>query len=78
MGKAFQVFHGCSSCSTANSKFSFYVLVCEINCIKTQIMSLVSKSIYFSRDSLYFIDVIIRQRLKKKFKLVELFFQSRE
>ena len=39
-----------------------------------------SKSIYFSRDSLCFIyfDIIIRQRLKKKFKLVELFFQSRE
>ena len=53
-------------CSTANPKFSF-VSLCEINCIKIQTMSLVSKSIYFSRDSLCFIyfDVIIRQRLKK-------------
>ena len=67
-------------CSAANSKFSFYVSLCEINCIKIQAMSLVSKSIYFSRDSLCFIyfDVIICQRLKKKFKLVEVFFQSRE
>ena len=35
-----------------------------------------SKSVYFSRDSLCFIyfDVIICQRLKKKFKIVEPFF----
>ena len=67
-------------CSAANSKFSFYVSLCEINCIKIQAMSLVSKSIYFSRDSLCFIyfDVIICQWLKKKFKLVEVFFQSCE
>ena len=28
-------------CSTANSKFSFYVSLCEINCIKIQTISLV-------------------------------------
>ena len=56
------VFHPCSSCTTANFKFSFHVSLCEINCIKTQTMSLVSKSISFSRDSLCFIyfDAIIR------------------
>ena len=73
-----KVFHAFSFqlCSTANSKFSFNVSLCEINCIQIQTVSLVSKSIYFSRDSLCFIyfDVIIRQRLR----LVELFFQSRE
>ena len=39
-----------------------------------------SKSIYFSGSSLRFtyFDVIIRQRLQKKFKLVELLFQPRE
>ena len=63
-------------CSTANSKFSLYVVsFCEINCIKIQTVSLVSKSIYFSRDYrdsfcfIYF-HVNIRQRLKKKIKLV--------
>ena len=67
-------------CSTANSKFSFNVSLCEINCIKIQTISLVSKTICFSRGSLSFIyfDVIVRQRLKKQFKLVELSFQSRE
>ena len=63
-------------CSTASSKFSFYVSLCEINCIKIQTISLASESIYFSRDSLCFIyfDIIIHQRPKKKSKLVELFF----
>ena len=67
-------------CSTANSKFSFNVSLCGINCIKIQTISLVSKTICFSRGSLSFIyfDVIVRQRLKKQFKLVELSFQSRE
>ena len=58
-------------CSIANSKFSFYISLCAINCIKIKTMSLVlNVSIYFSRDSLCFIyfDVIIPQRLKKKFK----------
>ena len=43
-------------------------------------MSLIPKSIYFSRDLLCFIcfDVIISQWLKEMFKLVELFFQSHE
>ena len=72
------VFHAFSFhfCSTANSKFSFCVSLREINCIKNQTMSLNSKSIYFSRYCLCFIyfDVIIHQRLKKKFQLVELFF----
>ena len=50
MEKAFQVFQ-CTEksfpcfffqlCSTANSNFSFYVSLCEINCIKIQTMSLV-------------------------------------
>ena len=52
-----------------HSKFYifFNVSLCEINCIKIQTMSLASKSIYFSRDSLCFIyfDVIIGQQLKK-------------
>ena len=41
---------------------------------------LVSKSTYFSRDSLCFIyfDLFICQRLRKKFKPVELFFQLHE
>ena len=66
--------------NATNSKFSFNVSFCEINCFKIQTISLISKSIYFSRGSLCFnyFDVIIRQRLEKKFKLVELFFQSRE
>ena len=72
------VFHAFSFhfCSTANSKFSFCVSLRETNCIKNQIMSLNSKSIYFGRYSLCFIcfDVIIHQQLKKKFQLVELFF----
>ena len=38
-----KVFHAFSLqlCSTANSKFSFYVSLCGINCIKIQTMSLV-------------------------------------
>ena len=62
--------------STANSKFSFCVSLRETNCIKNQTMSLNSKSIYFIRYSLclIYIDVIIHQRLKKKFQVVELFF----
>ena len=38
-----KVFHAFSLqlCSTANSKFSFYVSLREINCIKIQTMSLV-------------------------------------
>ena len=55
-----------------------YVSLCETNCIKIQTMSLVLN--LFRGDSLCFIyfDVIICQRLEKKFKLIELFFQSRE
>ena len=62
-------------CSTANPEFSFYILLCEINSIKTETVSLVSKCIYFRRDSLCFIyfDVIICQQLKKKFKPAEFF-----
>ena len=62
--------------STGNFKFSFNVSLFEINCIKIQTINLVSKSIYISRGSLCLIyfDVIIRQRLKEKLKLVELFF----
>ena len=68
------------SSSTGNSKFSFNVSLSEINCVKIQTVSLVFKSIYFSREALCFIyfDVTIRQRLKKKLKQVEVFFQSRE
>ena len=73
-----KVFHAFSFqlCSTANSKFSLRKTLWEINCFKIQTKSLVSKFIYFSRFCLCFIyfEVIIRQRLKKKFKLVELFF----
>ena len=38
-----KVFHAFSFklCSTANSKFSFYVSLCEINCIKSQTIGLV-------------------------------------
>ena len=62
-------------CSTASSKFSLYVSLCEINCIKIQAMSLVSKSIYFSGDSLCFIYFTSSCTSDwKKFKLVELFF----
>ena len=66
-------------CSTASSKFSLYASLCEINCIKIQAMSLVSKSIYFSGDSLCFIyfDVIMHQRLKKV-QASWAFFQSPE
>ena len=39
-------------CSIANSKFSFYVSFFEISSIKIKIMSLVSKSSYFSRETL--------------------------
>ena len=42
-------------CSFGNSKFSFIVSLNEINCLKIQTISPVSKSIYFSRDSLCFI-----------------------
>ena len=51
------VFHALSFplCSTASSKFSFYVSLCQINPIKVQTMSLVSKSIYFGRDSLFYL-----------------------
>ena len=77
-----KVFHALpfQLCSTANSKFSFYVSLCGINGIKIQIMSLLCKSIYFSRNSFCFIyfDVIIRQRLRKSSSYLELFFQSRE
>ena len=63
-------------CSTANSKFFFYVSLCKINCIKIKTISLASESVYFSRDSLCFIyfDIIIHQRPKKRSKLIELFF----
>ena len=79
MGKAFQVFQCIEKsffssfqlCSTANSKFSFHVSLCEINCFKIETMCLVSKCIYFNRDSLcsIYFDGIIRQPLKKKVKL---------
>ena len=63
------VFHAFSFqlCSTANSKFSFNVSYCEIDCIKIERVSLAYKSTYFSRAFLCFIyfDVIMRQRLKK-------------
>ena len=84
MEKAFQVFQ-CTEkvfhafcfqlCSMANTKLSLYVSLCEFNCIKIQAIRirLVSKSIYFSKDSFWF---IIHQHLKKKFKLFELFFRS--
>ena len=84
MEKAFQVFQ-CTEkvfhafcfqlCSMANTKLSLYVSLCEFNCIKIQAIRirLVSKSIYFSKDSFWF---IIHQHLKKKFKLFELFFSS--
>ena len=75
------IFHAYSFqlCSKANSKFAFNVSLYEINCFKFETLSLVSKSIYFSWDSLCFIDcdVIICQR-QKKFKLAKLFFHSRE
>ena len=85
MKKAFQIFQRTKKKffhafffqlrSTANSKFSFCVSLCEINCIKTQIISLVlnPSTFYFIRGSLCFthFNVIIRQRLKKKFKLGE-------
>ena len=70
-------------CSTANSKFSFYVAsLCETNCIKIQAISLVSKSIYFSRDyrdpfGFIYFQVNIRQRLKKKVQASLLFLQLR-
>ena len=55
-------------CSTANSKFSFYVSLCEINCIKIQTVSLVVLNLSILAEIFcifpYF-DVIIRQRLKK-------------
>ena len=54
-------------CPARDSKFSVNVSLCEINCIKTQTISLVSKSIYFTKDASCFnyFDFIIRQRLKK-------------
>ena len=56
-------------------RVSFNITLCEINSIKIQTISLVPKFVYFSGDSLCFIyfDIIIHQRLKKKFKLVEPF-----
>ena len=65
-------------CSTANPEFSFYILLCEINSIKTETVSLVSKCIYFRRDSLCFIyfDVIICQQLKKKVQASWTFFSQ--
>ena len=69
-----KVFHALSfqPRSKANSKFSFYDSLCEINGIKLQTMIQVSKSIYFPRDSLRptCFDAIIRKRLKKKLKLL--------
>ena len=60
--------------STANSEVYFYILLCEINCITIQTMSLVLN--YFSRDSLCFIDFdhIIRQQLKKSSSYLDFFF----
>ena len=54
MEKAFQVFNAQEKvfhafsfqlCSTANSKFSFYVSLCEINCIKIQTSLVLNPSI---------------------------------
>ena len=76
-----EVFYACFINFVPQQVLNFvFVSLREINCIKIQTMSLVSKSVYFSRGYLCYIyfDVIIRQRLKKKFRLVELFFQSRE
>ena len=71
-----KVFHAFSFqlCSTANSKCSFYISLCEIICIKIQTMSLVLTEI---------LCVLFTLRhhfpaTEKNFKPVELFFQSRE
>ena len=61
MEKDFQVFQETKNdqlCSTANSKCSFQSLNISLrknNCFKIQAISLVSKSIYFSRGYLCFI-----------------------
>ena len=57
--------------STANS---FYISFCEINLIKIQTMSLVLNPFYERLFVFYLLYVIIRQRLKKKFKLQQLNF----
>ena len=73
MEKVFQVFqcikksfHGFSFqfCSTANSKFYFYVSLCEINCIKIQTIGRLGSILAEILCFVYF-DGIIRQRLKK-------------
>ena len=58
-------------CSTANS---FYISFCEINLIKIQTMSLVLNLFYERLFVFYLLYVIIRQRLKKKFRLQQLNF----
>ena len=65
--------------SKSNSEAYFYVSLCEINCT-SKFRQWARFWTYFSKDSVWFIyfDIIIGQRQKRKFKLVELFFQSRE
>ena len=75
------IFHASSFqlCSIGNSEFSFCVSLCEINYIKIQKIRLVlNLSISAEIFCFIYFDVVIRQLLKKKFKLLELFFQSRE
>ena len=76
-----KVFHFFSFqlCSTANSKFSFYVWLGEINCIKIQTISLaLNLSILASLFVFYLLWRHHSPATEKKFKLVELFFQSRK
>ena len=73
-----KVFHAFSFqlYSTANSKFPFYILLCEINCIKIQTMGLVlNLSIIAGILCVLFFLRHHSPATEKKFKLVELFFQ---
>ena len=76
-----KVFHTLSFqlCSTASSKSSFNVSLWKIHYFKIQTISLVSKSIYFSRYSLCFIyfDVSFASYWKK-LQTNWFFFQSHE
>ena len=68
-----KVFHAFSFQLSSIAIFFFCISLCEINCIKIQIMSLVlNLPILFSRDSLCFVyfDVSL-SATEKKFKLVE-------
>ena len=72
-----KVFHAFTFrlCSTANSKFSFYISLYEINCIRIRTMNLVlNLSILAEILCVLFTVSHNLQRLKKKFKLVKLFF----